>query len=102
MRAQGKSRTLVTRSTPSLGHSATPIEIVTAKLPLSEDDHVTRVGLLQALADLDSRGLAGAVGTEETEAFARLDLEVEAVDRDNRAERLPESVYFERECHRSR
>ena len=41
------------------------------------------VGLGQALADLDRRRLAGAVGPEQAEALAGADLEVEAVDRDD-------------------
>src|SRR5439155_24779234 len=36
------------------------------------------------------RGLARAVGTQETEGLPRLDLEVDAVDRDERAEALGE------------
>ena len=40
-------------------------------------------GAVEALADLDGGGLAGAVGTEQAEALARTDLEVEAVDGDD-------------------
>ena len=43
------------------------------------------VGLIQALEDLDGRRLAGAVGAEQPEALAGLDLEVDAVDGMDRA-----------------
>ena len=44
---------------------------------------LARVGRGQALADLDGRRLAGAVGPEQAEALAAADLEVEAVDGDD-------------------
>ena len=42
--------------------------------------NVARVRLRQAFADLDRRGLAGAVRPEQAEAFARMDVEIETVD----------------------
>ena len=45
----------------------------------AKDLDVARVGRVEALADLDRGGLAGAVGTEKAEAFTGPDLEVEAV-----------------------
>ena len=41
---------------------------------------LARVGLGQALADLDGRRLAGAVRAEQAEALAGLDVEVDPVD----------------------
>jgi hypothetical protein len=49
----------------------------------AEDEHVSPVGNGEALADLDGRRLAGAVGPEEPEALARPDLEVESVHGDD-------------------
>ena len=48
------------------------------------------VGRRQALADLDRRGLAGAVRSEQAETLAGVDLEVDAVDGDDVLIRLPE------------
>ena len=53
-----------------------------------EDAHRSRVGPAVALEDLDRRGLARAVGTEQTEHLAGAHLEVELVDRAGRAVRL--------------
>jgi hypothetical protein len=44
---------------------------------------IAGVARRQALAHLDGGGLAGAVGAEQSEAFAGEDLEVDAIDRDH-------------------
>jgi hypothetical protein len=46
----------------------------------AEDLDGPGVGVQKSFADLDCRGLSGAIGTEETEALAAADLEVERVD----------------------
>ena len=51
------------------------------------------IGRGKALADLDGSGLAGAVGTEETETFRRLHFEVQAVDRDHVFVRLTKMAH---------
>src|ERR1044071_762626 len=64
-----------------------------AGLPgFAEDANLTRVGLVQPLADLDGGGLAGAIGAEQTEAFAGADLEIEPVDGDDILVGLAEAV----------
>src|SRR4029453_10350407 len=47
---------------------------------LAEHAHLAGVRLVQALADLDGRGLAGPVRAEQAEALAGTHLEVEAGD----------------------
>ena len=51
--------------------------------PHAEHLDVARVPRREALADLDRRGLAGAVRPEQPEALAAPDLEIEAADRDD-------------------
>ena len=57
----------------------------------AEDAHRARVGSAVALEDLDRRGLAGAVRSEQPEDLARADTEVERIDRARRSVRLAES-----------
>src|SRR5271155_5431982 len=45
--------------------------------------HFAGIGSRQAFADFDSGCFARAVGTEKAEAFAGVDLQVEAIDGDN-------------------
>jgi hypothetical protein len=52
----------------------------------------------EAFADLDGRGLAGTVGSQQAKAFAGRDLEVEASYGDDVAKRLAESVDAEGEA----
>ena len=60
-----------------------------------------RVGAEQAEQHPDGRRLAGAVGPEEAVHLARLDLEVEAVERTDVAERLLQRRDLD-DCHGSR
>ena len=53
---------------------------------MAEDGRPARVGSDQGGQHPDGGGLAGAVGTEEGEHLARLDVEGDAVDRPHRAE----------------
>ena len=71
------------------------LAIVGAPAP-AEDHDLAGVGLGEALADLDGGGLAGAVGSEQAEALARTDLEVEAVDGDDVAVGFAELAEEER------
>ena len=41
---------------------------------------LARIGVVEALADFDGRGFAGAVGPEESEAFGGMDFEIQAID----------------------
>src|SRR3989441_12177532 len=50
--------------------------------PHPEQLHVPRVRLREPLDNLDRGGLAGAVGTEQSEAFPGRDSEIEPGDRD--------------------
>jgi hypothetical protein len=45
----------------------------------AEDEHLPLVGLGESLTDLDGGGLSGAVGSQQAEALAGPDLEIEAV-----------------------
>ena len=65
------------------------LPIIGAPAP-AEDYDLAGVRLGEALADLDGSGLAGTVGSQEAEALARTDLEVEAVDRDDVTEGFAE------------
>jgi hypothetical protein len=56
----------------------------------AQHQHVALVRVGQAFADLDGGGLAGAVGTQEAEALAGADVEVEPVHRDDVAVSLAE------------
>ncbi len=49
----------------------------------AEHFHFAGIGRSQAFADLDGGGFAGAVGTEQAEALAARDFQIEAVDRDH-------------------
>jgi hypothetical protein len=49
----------------------------------AEHFHLAGIGSCQALADLDRRRLAGAVGSDQAEALARADLEIDAVNGDD-------------------
>ena len=62
-------------------------------------EHLDLAGVTvdQPLADLDGRGLAGAVRAEQAEALLRADVEVDAVDRHDVAVRLPEVANDERD-----
>src|SRR6266550_2112086 len=78
-------------------------QVVGVRLPcLAEHDDFTGVAREQAFADLDSRGLAGAVRTEQSEAFAITYLEVEAVDSDDIIVGFLQAAYDQcvRICHR--
>jgi hypothetical protein len=57
---------------------------------------VTTVGRGEAFADLDRRGLAGAVRPEQAETLAGPDLQLDAVDGDDILERLPEIAHAQR------
>ena len=59
------------------------------------------VGRREPFADLDGGGLARAVGTEQAEALAGTDLEVEPVHRDYVAVGLAELADDERRCGES-
>ena len=47
---------------------------------MAEDADLAGVGVPQALQDLDGRGLAGAVGTDQAEDLPGVHVEVEVVD----------------------
>jgi len=49
----------------------------------AENLGLSGIRLEEAFAYLDSSGLAGAVWTEQAEAFSRCDIEIESVDRDD-------------------
>src|SRR5437899_12382944 len=57
-----------------------------------EDLDVPAVGNGEALEDFDGCGLAGAVGTEQTEALAGTDGEIQSLDRDHVSEALSEGA----------
>src|SRR6185295_11809505 len=59
---------------------------------LAEHAHLAGVRRVQPLEDLDRRGLARAVGPEQAEALAGMDLEIEAVDRDDVVVALDEAA----------
>ncbi len=48
---------------------------------LVEDFDFAGGGVEQSFEDFDGGGFAGAIGPEQAEAFAALDLQIEAVDR---------------------
>ena len=74
-------------------------QIVGVLLPrLAEYHDVARVPREQPFADLDGRGLAGAVRAEEAEAFAVANFEVEAVYGDDIAIGFPEAAYDQSVC----
>ena len=62
-----------------------------ARRVLAEHGDLARVALAEALEDLDGGRLAGAVGPEEGEHLALVDLEIEAAERFDVAVRLPQS-----------
>lgn len=66
-----------------------------------EDDHVALVGRREAFAYLYRRRLAGAIRTEQPEALAPSDLEIETVDRYDVIVSLSKSMnrYGERVAH---
>ena len=64
----------------------------------AEHEDVSRVRCQQTLTDLDRRRLARTVGAEETEAFARPDLEVEARHRHDIAVAFVKPSNGERRC----
>src|SRR5713226_7532498 len=74
--------------------------IVAAAPLLAEhlDDAAIRRG--QSFQDLDGGGLAGAIRSEQSEAFALADLEVQAVDGDQFAIALDESGTAHRRLER--
>ena len=59
---------------------------------VAEHRHLARVARAVALEDLDGRRLPGAVRAEQPEDLALLDLEVDALDRCERAVRLPQAA----------
>ena len=61
--------------------------------------HRPGVGGVQALEDLDGRGLAGAVGAEQTEALAGAHLEVDPIDGDQGPVALDETAAAESGRH---
>jgi len=57
---------------------------------MTQQPDLAGIGLAKALKDLDRRSLAGAVGAEQAEALAAMDIEVQAGDGDDRAVTLDE------------
>ncbi len=58
--------------------------------------HLARVGLGEALADLDGRGFPRAIRAQEAEAFARLHVEIDPVDGHHVLVGLAEGAYAQR------
>ena len=67
----------------------------------AEDADITRVAVTVTLEDLDGRRLPCAIGPQEGEDLAGLDLQVQAVDRSGGALDLGQPVDVHRCCHGS-
>ena len=74
-------------------------ELPGACIPMSPKHfHVAGVGGEESLADLHGRRFSGAVGSENSEAFAALDFEIHSVDSNDITVRLSQPLNPKRGC----
>ena len=63
------------------------------------EHHTSLIGGVNACDDVEERGLAGTVGTDQADDFVRRDGEIEPVERDHAAEALHQAAGFEQRGH---